>query len=109
MKRPVNPEPSNRSIGQDEAFRRRCPTLHDHLFDQTWDDGSSRETSTLLIFRDDGGWKACLNDRSMQRTAFICGASVQELLDAIEEGLAGDELDWRTKRPVTNQKPRKSS
>lgn len=76
---------------------RRCPHLHTFLVDTTWDDGEPRETGTVLIFCDGGRVKACLNDRALDRSVFVTGTTLWGLLDALEEGLEHNALEWRSK------------
>lgn len=74
------------------------PALCEHLSLDRWEDGTSRETSTLLVFWDAGAWKVCLNDRSGGRVAFLSGSSPTSLLEALERSLQEDSLDWRAVR-----------
>jgi len=74
------------------------PNLMAFLFDETYEDGTRRTTGTLLFFVQDGVFKACLNDRDCNRSAFLACSGPHEGCDAIEEGLVNDSLDWRAKR-----------
>jgi hypothetical protein len=74
------------------------PTLASFLCDLTFSDGSSRQTGTMLLFTEDGAWKACLIDRADSVTAFVSAKSPGALLAALEKGLERDSLDWRKKR-----------
>lgn len=82
----------------DPAFAADYPTLHAHLTQTRWDDGSSRLPSTVLLFLEPSGeMKACLNDRANCRSCFITGETVEAILAAIEHALLNDTADWRTK------------
>jgi len=83
----------------DTLLPRRSPTLFQFLTDDHWDDGSPREPGTLLLFADGGRFKACLNDRDSGSSVFVSGVSLEAILEALEEGLAGDSLEWRAKKP----------
>lgn len=73
------------------------PTLVDYLTQEAWEDGSVRQTSTLLLFREEGCWKACLNDRAMERTAWCSGRSPEGLLQGLEDSLLTGSAEWRKK------------
>lgn len=109
MKRPSQPvqgEPQDRNIriDPDSLLVRRAPMLYAMMTDDKWDDGDARETSTLTLFVDAGMLKAVLNDRALSRTAFASSATLEGLLDALEEGLEADSLDWRVKPETKRRK-----
>lgn len=52
-------------------------------------------TGTVLVFAEDGKWKACLNDRDGGYYAFASSDSLVGLVEALERGLKGGGLDWR--------------
>lgn len=73
-----------------------CPRLVEHLCDETWDDGSARERSTLSLFLEGGMFKLSLNDRETGASMIVSGDSLQEAFKAIEKRLAGERpADWR--------------
>jgi len=88
-------------------WEKRWRTLAEFLSSCTWDDGSSREPGTLLVFAEDGVWKACLHDRTGGMQTFVSAQTPGALWDALEKGLAGDSLEWRRKKPWGGGKPRK--
>lgn len=103
--RPKQAKPKNgssrapaESPWQDKDFEARYPHLMSHLCDEKWDDGTARDTSTLLFFVDGGVLKCCLNDRSSGRVCFKTAATMTTLLLALESGLEEDSLEWRAKR-----------
>jgi hypothetical protein len=77
------------------------PALSEYLTLDRWEDGTERETATLLLFAEDGLWKACLHDRAEGRTAWVSSGTVTGLLERLEEGCASDDLEWR-KRVIRN-------
>jgi len=81
----------------DPEFERKYPTLLGYMTQNTWQDGSLRETATILLFSDGNSLKACLNDRANNRSAFVVQIRFEEILEALEEGLANQTLDWKTK------------
>jgi len=103
MRKPVNDRPAGDSdatlrIDTDGLLARRAPTVLQWLSDDRWDDGSTRQPSTLLVFAEDGCLKACLNDRDGSRSVFVTGGSLEGILDTLEAGLQEDSLPWRAKR-----------
>ena len=71
------------------------PLLHEYVTAVTWADGSPRITSSLLIFFEDGIFKACINDRAAGRSGWATGKTVDQALSSLEAMLAGDRVEWR--------------
>lgn len=80
-----------------EAFA-RWPRLMEHLTCDEWEDKTSRDRSTLIVFVEGYRWKVCLSAKSEGEVAFMTGDSLYGALDAIELGLVNDSLDWRVSR-----------
>ncbi len=83
---------------KDADFDKNWPHLASWLGETSWDDGTARETGTLLIFVQDGQLKCCLNDRALNRSVFLTTPTLALLLDACEAGLAEDNHHWREKK-----------
>jgi len=92
---------------EDSDFTAMLPHLAEHLILTKYSDNSPRQTSTLLIFVDQGVLKLCLSDREVGRSCFVTGKTFEEALRKLDEGLKDDTVDWRTKRQqnVTAYKP----
>lgn len=88
--------PSAKSI--DPEMSAKFPALWEYVTEDAWEDGTARETATLLIFYEEGCLKACLNDRSGQRSAFWSNRSLAGLLACVEADLQAGAVEWRTKR-----------
>lgn len=71
------------------------PALAEYMTLTEYDDGAKRLTSTLLFFVEDGLLKACINDRDLRRTAFFSGSTFREVLQALEDALCSDTVEWR--------------
>lgn len=71
------------------------PGLREMLVADRFPDGSTRLTSTLLLFVEAGVLKACLHDRDQGMTAWASGASLGDVLEALEGGLQADTLNWK--------------
>lgn len=80
------------------------PLLFEYLTARTFEDGSERETSTLLIFASEGVWKACLNDRAEQRALWASGASYADAIAALESLLDSGAETWRAYKPYKKSK-----
>jgi len=106
LSRPTTPltEGSSAQALNDPDFRRRLPTLLEYLSQTTWDDGSPRLTSTLLVFIDDGVLKVCLNDRACERALWVASGTFSGALAELDESLANPQAPWRASRPGRPQK-----
>ena len=82
------------------TWGKKHPVVCEFLSSVTWEDGSSRELGSLILFfdREDGRWKACLSCKATARVAFVSGADPEDALSNAEKGLAADRLDWRPQR-----------
>lgn len=106
LKKPTNAaKPSAQvSAWMDADFEKQWPYLASWLAETKWDDGTFRETGTLLLFVQDGVLKCCLNDRALNRSCFLSGPTYGCLMDACEAGLEADNLPWREKKPYRGEK-----
>ncbi len=97
MKRPepVQTTGTTNPLTADTAGAAKYPTLVEYLTCLTYDDGTSRETSTVSLFIEDGKWKVAVNDRDLRRSAYVTGDTLQGVLSLAEKGLANHTLDWR--------------
>jgi hypothetical protein len=82
------------------------PTLWEYLSLASWDDGSARVTSSLLLFVEDGLCKLCLNDRALERTGWASGVTLEAALSAMDASLADGRMEWRKARAFTGGKRR---
>lgn len=83
---------------QDEV---RWPVIASHLTQTRWDDDTTRVTSTLLFFCEDGAMKVCLHDREAGMVCFITGEGLTGTLDALEAALSDETAVWRKKRQLS--------
>lgn len=84
----------------DDEFRARYPELYDYLTATCYDDDPKqpRTTSTLLVFGQDGCFKACLRDRAESCCCWVAAPTFLELLGVLESELAGGTAVWRDDR-----------
>lgn len=80
----------------DTTLQRTHPALCEYLTSMVCD-GKSRFTATLLVFAENGRFKACLSDRETDCSFFRSSESFQGLLDAVEASLRQGDADWRPK------------
>lgn len=87
-----------RSVGgsvTDKTFATKFPALWDFLTDCSVVNGKPRLTTAFTFSLDAGLLKMRINDRQRGLYAFVSSESFQGLLDAVEDGLKEDCLDWR--------------
>jgi len=82
----------------DRDFQSKWPTLFDYMFQTTWEDGTLRQTATLMFFAEGVVLKGVLNDRAFARSVFVTSATFSGILDTLEEGLLRNNLDWRQRK-----------
>lgn len=88
------------SSGEPPEELQLWPGLSEMLTVTKYDDGSDREPSVLILMVEGCLWKCCLTDKSNARNLWKSAASIQELLESIEETLqTGQESDWRRAQP----------
>lgn len=81
-----------------DGIQKAHPDLYDFLALAAFEDGTARERGTLLLFVQDGRWKACLNDKADSCTCFVSGGTVKEVLAAANAALGAGKGDWRAYR-----------
>lgn len=80
------------------CLQERSPTLGHFLCDEVWPDGELRQRSTLVVFVEDGMFKACLSDKDSGTSLWASCKSFDDLLEALEARLTDDRPDWRKAR-----------
>lgn len=102
--RKIQTEQSASSAQQcrDEEFQLAYPALSEYLTVGSYPDGSPRQLATLTVFREDGWWKACLNEKDQGLVLFVAENRFSVLLEALELLLQEESPPWRkstVKRP----------
>lgn len=87
------------SVPKDAEFSKRYPAMWEHMTERFWEPGKPRETATVTIFTEADEIKGVFNDKANHRTAFVSADTFQGLLEALEQGLQEDSLDWRNYDP----------
>lgn len=80
------------------------PVLVEYLSCEQWDDGTARQSSTLLLFIEEGCFKLCLNDRAASRKAWVSGRTAEEAFSTLESALAAGGVEWRQDKPSGRRK-----
>lgn len=88
---------------KDEKWEKAYPTLWAHLTQVQWDDGSSRQTSSLLVFAGDSTLKAMLRDREAGLCLWVAADSMDKLWKALEGSLNDPQAEWRVDRQAEGQ------
>jgi hypothetical protein len=71
------------------------PALWEFLTVMSWEDGTARAPGSLSVFFGGYGLQAALNDKDGGLVAFVSGDTLTALLEALDQGIANDALDWR--------------
>lgn len=96
MKRPdAEATPQAGQPLQDEVFSGFYPTLFSHMSETRWDDGKPRKTTTLLVFVENGKWKAHVNDRDGRRGFWVSADAWEQLLESADEAIDSVSTEWR--------------
>lgn len=82
----------------DPEFVSSYPTLFAYMTQETWEDGTPRQTATLTLYVDGSALTVIINDRHNVRSAFVNEASLFSALLKIEAGLVDNTLEWRAKK-----------
>lgn len=94
-----NGEAKKRALAKDKETADTWPAWFEWMTTDAWEDGTARETSTLLVFVEDGLWKCCFNDREGSRRLWVSGSTLGGMLGALDASLRTGEGDWREMRP----------
>jgi len=90
-----DPSSSSAPSSVDSDFQARLPALSEYLTCPQYPDGSVRQLSTMTIFREDGWWKCCLNEKDQGLVLFVAEARFDALFEALELLLQEEHVPWR--------------
>jgi len=91
----ADPSSPNAQSSVDADFQSSYPALSEYLTSAAYPDGTVRQLATLTIFREDGWWKACLNEKDQGLVLFVAESRFGTLLEALELLLQEDHPPWR--------------
>jgi hypothetical protein len=95
-------------VASDKDLEMNFPAIWEFL-SLSSDGGKRRETSTLLVFVQDGQVLVCLNDRQEGRSTFQGAPTLREAMVALEERLSLGGVEWRYRRDGVSGSRRKLS
>jgi len=97
VKKPITPTENKKQKGQvsDKEFKQKYPTIVEWMTDLCYDDKSPREASKVSIWIEDGRCKLSFSDPTPRRSCYLTAESFEDALQALEDGLKADSLDWR--------------
>jgi hypothetical protein len=88
----------------DSALENEYPALYDFLTTSVTSDALPRKTATLMLFAEQGSFKACLHDRQDGRSFFRAAPTWDGVLEAVERALAEGTGDWRYSNGETSRR-----
>jgi hypothetical protein len=79
------------------------PNLYEFLTARSYEDQTPRTPGTLSLFvAQEGGLRACLNDKDTGEVAFVTGGTLSDLMYGADAVATGELGDWR--KPKTYKK-----
>ena len=101
---PTDARGSGGTVPPEAGYWKGLPDLLAFMSVSSWPDGSSRLPGTLIVFAENGAWKACLSDKDASLVCFVTGRTLDELLERCEGIVAGEGGDWRPARSPGRKK-----
>jgi len=98
MKKPISTgEALGKSdIPDDTTFAKDFPALWEYLTHDTYDDGSSRERSTIKLRVESGRWLLAVNNEDARQSAYTTGTTLKETLKACNKALQDETAEFRS-------------
>jgi len=75
------------------------PEVAKFILAPKYDDGSARQTGTVMLLAEDGLCKAWLHDRDAGISCFVSGSTLEATLVSAEAAIDGTAGDWRPYKP----------
>lgn len=82
-------------VAGDSDFLERFPVLHEFITATSDDAGAARKTATLMLFSEDGRFRAVLHERQHGLSLWRDADSVQGCFEGLETALASGRAEWR--------------
>jgi hypothetical protein len=95
------------SLIEPDELSSRFPVLWSHLTHVEWAKDVPRETSSLLVFFQDGMLKGMVRDKDAGLCLWMASGSLGGLLDALEAGLCDPQAEWRIDRQAEGAKAKR--
>lgn len=107
-------KPANRKVAgvsaelpKDVRAVKEYPLLWDHLSQRKWEDGTPRQTSSVMLFEQDGVLKGMLRDKDAGLCLWVASKSLYGVLGALEAALSDPEAEWRVDRQAEGQQAKR--
>jgi len=81
--------------GEITGLLRPFPAIAEYMSAAKDSDGKARETATLLVFCEEGRWKARFLDRQSGECLWQAATTFQALLEGLEEHLESGTGEWQ--------------
>lgn len=91
------------ALTPDPTFQRKFPILWEYLTKTTFDDGTPRDTSSVLVFLDAGTWKLMLRDKTAGLCLWVAAKTPTVVWEALEAALGDPSTEWRVDRQQAGQ------
>ena len=85
-------------VAVDEDFMGLYPKLWTFLTSTQWEDGTSRQPSTVSIFMQGGRWTICLTEKNWDLILFATADRLEGVWEALDARLSDPKADWRENR-----------
>lgn len=82
----------------DSDMAKSYPCLFEMLTTDKWDTGEPRKTTTILLFMEEGLFKACVHDRALGLSGFMTGDSLAGLLMSVEVAIRSNTMGWKANK-----------
>lgn len=92
-------------LASDPQWAETYPLLWSYLTQVAWEDGSSRETSSLLVFFQDGLFKVMLKDKALGRCLWAATRQPSCVWELLETLLQDPATEWRADRQPNSSQP----
>lgn len=90
-------EDDSPAMVEDPKFRKMYPAIAEFMMGEEGTPLADGTSSTILLFVEEGLFKLCLNDRSVEASAWASGTSVEKTFQEMEESLEEGTAVWRSK------------
>jgi len=82
----------------DPVFSKKYPTLWAYMSQTKWEDGTDRLPAGIMVFLQDGIFKARFTENETGKLLWIAAPSIFGVLEALEMALNVPQPDWRNDR-----------
>lgn len=88
-------QPAGKILAAQCGIMKPYENVWEYLTQETWPDGSPRQTATLAISMSEGRMLLTLRDRANNRITFASGPTVTEALGQLDMSVGSEDCTWR--------------